>query len=404
MNIFKAYLKVIPSHFGATIMVIVIFTLLLALSINGSDGLNGGADSIDGFVTLIAVNDKDNTEESRAFVSYLENSPNFTMVKDIDFDEENAVQDSLYYRKTEYVLTVNKGFSEMLGKIGSDGADISESLLSSQVIGGSAMQVFAENRINSYIAAVRLYIKGGFDTKAACIKAAETLEKGVKVSSFTSENSWDSDNTGAYMFYNYMPYILLMMLMGILVPTFTSFLSNEIRGRSLCAPISPAAYMTQVIFGAFVVCFGAVALLFAAGTVITGGSLFHENNFYSLIQLFVYMLFCLALSAFVGILEAGSEKTSNYITSMVSNVVGLGMSFLCGVFVKQSLLGESILNVAKFLPAYWYVRANNMIMSGDGQVFNEGEIWAAIGIQGLFAAALFAGTILAAQIKKGRGK
>lgn len=387
-------------------MVIAIFTMLLAMTMTGSDGLNSGGESIDGFVTLIAVNDKDNTEESRAFVSYLENSPNFTMVKDIDFNKENAVQDSLYYRKTEYVLTINEGFSEALGEIGSDEAKLTEnaeSLLSSEVIGGSAAQVFTENRINAYISAARLYINGGFDTKTACSKAAETLEKGTAVSTFMGESGWNSDNTGAYLFYNFMPYILLMMLLSILVPTFTSFLSAGIRSRSLCAPISPASYMSQVILGAFVVCFGSVTVLFAGGTVITGGTLFHENCFYSLVQLFVYMLFCLALSALMGILSSGSDKSVNYITSMVSNVLGLGMSFLCGVFVNQSLLGENILNAAKFLPAYWYVKANNMIMNGDGEVFNEVEIWTAIGIQGLFAAALFAGAILAAQIKKGRG-
>lgn len=400
MNVFKAYIKVIPSHLGVTVMVIVIFTILLAMTMAGSDGLNTGADSIDGFVTLVAVNDKDNTEESRIFTDFLKNSPNITMVEDIDFERENAVQDSLYYRKAEYVLTVNEGFSKVLSSPNLENGD---SLLSSQVIGGSATQVFAENRINSYIAAVRLYIKGGFDAKTACVKAAETLEDGVSVSSFTGAGGWNIDNTGAYLFYNFMPYILLMMLLGILVPTFITFLNAGIRSRSLCAPISPARYMAQVILGAFVVCFGSVAVLFAAGTVITGGTLFHENCFYSLVQLFVFMLFCLALSAFVGILCSGSEKSTNYITSMVSNVLGLGMSFLCGVFVKQSLLGEAILNAAKFLPAYWYVRANNMIMGGDGQVFNEGEIWAAIGIQGLFAAALFAGAILAAQVKKGRG-
>ena len=78
------------------------------------------------------------------------------------------------------------------------------------------------------------------------------------------------------------------------------------------------------------------------------------------------------------------------------------MSFLCGVFVKQSLLGEEILNVGKFLPAYWYVRANNMIFGGDGAVFDQKEVWVSIGIEALFAAAMLAAALLAAQIIKGK--
>ena len=87
---------------------------------------------------------------------------------------------------------------------------------------------------------------------------------------------------------------------------------------------------------------------------------------------------------------------------MASNVLGLGMSFLCGVFVTQSLLGEEILNIGKLLPAYWYVRANNMIYGADGAVFDHGEIMACIGIQALFASAVFAAALAASGIKKGK--
>ena len=112
--VFKAYLRLIPSYMGVAVMYMVMFAMLLGMTMMGRSGLNGSAESIDGFVTLLAVNDKDNTEESRAFLDYLENSPNIKMT-DIDFEKENAVQDSLYYRKAEYVLTINKGFAEALG-------------------------------------------------------------------------------------------------------------------------------------------------------------------------------------------------------------------------------------------------------------------------------------------------
>ena len=133
-----------------------------------------------------------------------------------------------------------------------------------------------------------------------------------------------------------------------------------------------------------------------------GGFLFNEHSFYSLLQMLVFMMFSLALSAFVGILGSESVKKANYITSMVSNVLGLGMAFLCGIFVSQSLLGENILMAAKFLPAYWYVKANNSIFGADGAVFDEEIIWSAIGIQALFALALLTGALLAAQIKRGK--
>ncbi len=393
--VFKAYLRLIPSYMGVAVMYMAMFAVLLGMTMMGRSGLNGSAESIDGFVTLLAVNDKDNTEESRAFLDYLENSPNIKMT-DIDFEKENAVQDSLYYRKAEYVLTINKGFAEALG------TGETENLLSSQVIAGSASEVFTESCIDAYISAARLYITGGYDTAEACREAARTLENGVEVTSFSGNNGWDNKNTGAYLFYNFIPYIMLMMILGILVPTFSSFLCEDVKARSFCAPVSPARYMMQIICGAFMVCLVSCVVLLAAGTVITGGTLFNEHSFYSLLQMLVFMLFSLALSAFVGILSSESVKKANYITSMVSNVLGLGMAFLCGIFVSQSLLGENILMAAKFLPAYWYVKANNSIFGADGAVFDEEIIWSAIGIQALFALALLAGALLAAQIKRGK--
>ena len=47
------------------------------------------------------------------------------------------------------------------------------------------------------------------------------------------------------------------------------------------------------------------------------------------------------------------------------------MSFICGVFVPHDMLGEGVLKVAKFLPAYWYEKANNMLCGVTPYNFNE---------------------------------
>ncbi len=45
----------------------------------------------------------------------------------------------------------------------------------------------------------------------------------------------------------------------------------------------------------------------------------------------------------------------------MTNIIALGSSFICGVFMPQSLLGDSVLAFAKFLPTYWYVKSNELI-------------------------------------------
>lgn len=393
--VFKTYLKLIPSFIGSLIMYMVIFCVLLNMTIMGTDGISSGTGSIEGFSALVAINDLDNSEESKALVSYLENSPNINLVE-IDFDRESAIQDSLYNRKVEYVLTINKGYSEKLN------AQDFEGILSSEVIQGSTSEMFVGNEINSYMSAVKLYLIGGEDSLSACENAAKTLEKGVKVINYQQEQGWTDENKAAYLFYNFLPYIMIMMILGILIPTFSTFFNDEMRSRSLCSPLSAMSYTAQVIGGALMICLGAFVTLIITGIIITRGNLFNEMSGYSLIQMFVFMLFTLALSGLVGVLCSSKKKAANYVTSIVSNVLGLGMSFMCGVFVKQSLLGEAVLNAGKLFPAYWYVRGNNMIFGGDGAVFDQKEVLICIFVQLLFAVAVFAAAMLAAALKKGK--
>ena len=66
------------------------------------------------------------------------------------------------------------------------------------------------------------------------------------------------------------------------------------------------------------------------------------------------------------------------------------MSFLCGIFVPQSMLSDSVLKAGQFLPAYWYVRANNMLFGISGEVFQTRTFLQYLGVECLFAGALFA--------------
>lgn len=392
MNIFKTYLKLTTSYLPSLLLYGGIFVLLLTMTVNSKSGLNGGAEDYLNFHTLAAVIDKDDTEESRGLMKFIESNPNITLVE----TQEDKIQDSLYYRKIEYALFIDKGFGEGLR------SGNAENILSAEMVENSNSAMYMEAQLSAYLDAVRLYIKGGFNCTEAGEMAAQGLAEGVETVSYQRENGWESENSGAYFFYNFMPYVLLAMILQALIPTFSSFMNEDLRSRSLCSPISPVSYTAQIIMGSFVIGLGIMAVMYAVGAAISGGVIFNSTFIYSFLQLLAFLLFCLALAALIGILCSESKKKAAMAASMVSNVLGLGMSFLCGVFVSQSLLGENILNFGKLLPAYWYVKANNMIYGADGEVFNSGEVMMCIVIQALFAAAVFAVALTASGIKKGK--
>ena len=63
---------------------------------------------------------------------------------------------------------------------------------------------------------------------------------------------------------------------------------------------------------------------------------------------------------------------------MISQIVGLGMSFLCGVFIPQTMLGSGVLAIGKLFPVYWYVRATDLL--SGAQTGTMTDVWICFGV------------------------
>ena len=95
------------------------------------------------------------------------------------------------------------------------------------------------------------------------------------------------------------------------------------------------------------------------------------------------MFVCIAITFLVAQL---SKRVSAL--SMWSNVIGLSTSFLCGVFVTRQLLPDKVVAFSKCLPTYWYINVTEELKYFSGTLSREA--WISMGVQLLFAAAIFA--------------
>ena len=109
---------------------------------------------------------------------------------------------------------------------------------------------------------------------------------------------------------------------------------------------------------------------------------------------FVFMLFAATFTLFV----ASFEPPEN-VVSIITQIVTLGMCFLCGVFVDQSMLGNGVLAAARFLPAYWYIRVNRMLEGAE--VYDAQFAAKAIAIEAAFVAVL---ALLTVMLRKMRAR
>ena len=168
--------------------------------------------------------------------------------------------------------------------------------------------------------------------------------------------------------------------------------------RMLCAPVSYRSMNLQLMLGAAVIGTGLWLICGVALPTILSAKIFlsDPNLPYYLLNVGLMILVSLALSFLVSKLI----QRINIISS-VTNVLALGMSFLCGVFVPLSVLSPTIKKITQFLPVYWYEVTNELI--GYQTTFNASQKWElykGFGIQLLFVIALLSLGMLVGKLRE----
>ena len=97
----------------------------------------------------------------------------------------------------------------------------------------------------------------------------------------------------------------------------------------------------------------------------------------------------------------GQVTSNELVMNAASNITGLIISFLGGVWVSLDLVGEPVATVAKFTPTYYYNEALHSAFDASGGGFTP-EVLANMGIICLFALAVFAIGLAISRVKVGR--
>lgn len=379
MTVFNAFMKVVLKRLRTSMIYIVIFvSICVGLAINSKP-----ADSFTDYTLDISINDLDDTPASRAIAEYI--ADNHNVVETIT--DKDDILDSLFYLKTDIVLTINKGYSENLAKGQTD------ELFSAYRIPDSYYAELFDSQINNYIGIVSSYIAGGDDIEKAVEKAGETASLEVEVTNIKASEK--SNSSGITVFFQYIPYILILSLVTAICPSILTMTSNEIRNRTNCSCVSSAKQLIQLVLGTVIVSFSIFLILIIASIALYKGELFTSTGLLALLNAFVFLLFVIMFTLLIAVIAPSPRAVD-----MIANIFGLGMSFLCGVFVPQYLLSDAVLSVGKFFPAYWYVKANNMLAGVNGYVFTNSDFFTAIAVQLAFTVAIFFITLLISKSKR----
>lgn len=380
MQVFNAFMKVLRKRIGTAMIWVVIF-LIISFTIANNAGT--GKPKFESTKMDICVFDEDNTEASKALTEFLGKKHNIVTVE----NDKDHILDALYYGRADYIMTIKEGYEQKLAA-----GDIEE-LFTSYHVHDSYEATLAENLTNEYVGTVNAYLIGGEEMSSALTKTEKALSQEVKVTTETFDKGKKSDGPDEKFFYfQYLPYVFISVMIVALCPVLLKLNQKEIKHRTNCSCITARSQSAQIILGSTVFVLAVWLIFMIAGAVMFGG-IYTGRMWYAVLNSFIFIV----ISAGISILISAFSPAEN-VVNVIANIIGLGMSFLCGVFVEQNLLGDGVLNAARFLPAFWYIKANDMLAGTSGETFSKSKLFEYMGIEALFAVAIFAAVIIVMKV------
>lgn len=386
MQVFKTFLKIAKKKFPSVLLYYIVFTVVvIALS---KIGASDHETSFTATKADIYIIDEDDSTASHALSDYLSSMHNPVTLKDTD---TMTLQDALYYQKVDYILTIPEGFEEQLT------ASDSKDFLRISMRKDSSNGYFVDQQVNEYLSSVRLFMTGGFSLSEAVTKSADALSEGNDTSILNiEEDNTNSSQIGFTYFFQYLPYVLINMLLLGMTPILMTFNQKDLDARTSCSSLSLKSKNTQITLGCIVFSLFVWLLFTLTALFIYGAdSLFSVTGLRSLLNSIMVLLFSVALSLLISTFSLKQQSLS-----MIANVVSLGLCFLSGIFVPQYLLGKGVLAVAHFLPTYWYVRLNSTLGGISDEILTTGKYWCFIGIQFGFFVAIFCIYLVSSKYQK----
>lgn len=373
MTVYKLYLKLIRRNSKSILLYLFIFVgiFFMFAIINSSEKTTNSFKEVK---PAIAYIDEEQSQLSLNLKDYLST---ITVMSDID-SAENA-KDALFFGDIAACITIPQGFSEQFNSQHSTNIQIEQREDES-----NAMLV--QQYINSYLQSAATYQKNttlSLDEIHAQILADQSVKTEISFALANPEKAND-DVILRQLFFNYLSFISLSVTILIVGIVMHSINNSEIRKRNLAAPIKSTSMNIQMFLGNLTFSIG-LWLLFMIIISIFSNNMLNSVGFTYMLNSLVFFLVALSIAFLAANLIVNVSHPTELL-SAITNILGLGMTFLGGAFVPQKLISDTVLAISRFTPTYWYVLVNDKLVDLNEPTL---EIFQYIGIQSLFAIACF---------------
>lgn len=324
----------------------------------------------------IAVHSPQNSPLSESFIDYLAQMHTVRRVN----ETEDQLRERVYIGEVDVAIMLPQDLEQA----------VQEKRQAVQLIVNptSPYGAFLETKINYYfIFAQALAEQSELDV--AQLNAVMAKRSQVSLMETTHAKQYDYTAVWAQFYFSFAQYVLVSVFIGIFGLLFADFEKTGNKQRILLGAKSLVALARQKFCAGLVVAsliFGVLVL----GSVALQPQLLQTANFYYHIVVLIGMIFATLALAYLCIAIASDNK---WVYSTLSTVLGVGLSFISGIFVPIDFVHPIAVQIAKIFPVYYAVQANSAIM-------RQQPYWHYVAILLLFALAYSILTLLIQHYRK----
>ncbi len=346
MTVFKTFLKILNKNK----FIIILYTVFLI----GFGGFNmQTSDNSTNFVAskpdIMIVNYDEEKGITKDLIKYITDNSNIIELN----NNEEAINDGLFYRDVNYVIYIPENYSEDF----MDGKNPEINIKST----GDYQSSFAEMLLSRYIKVANIYQKSIKNEDELTSKINETLSKQSEVE-ITSKLDTDS-LAKATFYYNFASYSILACLVYVICLVLSSFKDIKIQKRTIISSTDYRKLNRQLLLSNSLFSIILWGVYVALSFVLIGDVMFSNQGIIYLINSFIFTMCATTIALFIGNLVSNKNAINGIV-----NVIALGSSFLCGAFVPMEWLPDGVLKIAHILPSYYYISSNESLKTLE--VFN----------------------------------
>lgn len=387
MQVFNGYIKVLKKSIPTLLIYVAVFAGILIMNTNAGGNTAGGAFKATKVPTAFISDDKD----SVLIADFKEYLGDYCEFVDIGTDQEE-LEDALFIRKVEYIINIDEGFEQrfMAGKVVA---------VDKRSVPDSQNGFYIDNAINMYFNTLKTYADTMPDASLSelCRLTRDTLKESATVNLVQEKEEANTTNH-YHLFFNFLSYLFVAGFVSCIGSIMVVFNDVNIRRRNTVAPVSNKSVNLQMMLANFIFVFIFFIIMLLIGIMLSPSKEITFSLGLNILNSFVFLFSALAISYIVG-LTAKSEN----VVGGIATIISLGLAFISGAFVPQYLLSDTVIKVSKFTPNYWFVYVNDSIANiTTFTKENVAELLGYMGIQLLFAVALFSIAIVVSKKKSQR--